>query len=91
MDSNYRKIDITLAKWNQNKPTMQGRRLIINMFVGGMTQYLTKVQGMPEPIENSLINTIRNFMWNNQHPTIALSTLENNFNKGGCKLLDLKA
>ncbi|KAE9398230.1 hypothetical protein BT96DRAFT_940358 [Gymnopus androsaceus JB14] len=38
------KINSALARWEQSKPTMEGHHLIINMVIGGMTQYLTKVQ-----------------------------------------------
>lgn len=41
------KIDRKLEQWERSHPTMEGRRLIIQMVVGGMTQYLTQVQGMP--------------------------------------------
>ena len=42
---------------------MEGRKLIVQMFVGGMTQYKTKVQGMPEKVKERLIKRIRKFMW----------------------------
>ncbi|KAE9409449.1 hypothetical protein BT96DRAFT_953372 [Gymnopus androsaceus JB14] len=42
------KIDTNLARWAKSGPTMDERRAIIQMVVGGMTQYLTVVQGMPK-------------------------------------------
>ncbi|KAF9035020.1 hypothetical protein BDZ89DRAFT_1036318 [Hymenopellis radicata] len=42
---------------------MEGRRLIIQMVVGGKTQYLTKVQGMPKEVEQKLERRIRRFLW----------------------------
>ena len=57
------KIDAALDQWELGHPTMEGRRFIILMVVGGMTQYLTKVQGRPAEIERKLEKRIRNFLW----------------------------
>ncbi|KIK67642.1 hypothetical protein GYMLUDRAFT_125761, partial [Collybiopsis luxurians FD-317 M1] len=57
------KIDASLARWELSRPTMEGRRLIVSMVVGGMTQYLTKVQGMPRAVEDRLEKRIRKFLW----------------------------
>ena len=40
------------------------------MQVAGVTQYLTKVQGMPHDVENELNKQIRRFMWNNEKSDI---------------------
>jgi hypothetical protein len=48
------KIDAALDQWDLGHPTMEGCRLIVLMVVGGMTQYLTKVQGMPKDIKERL-------------------------------------
>ncbi|PBK83572.1 hypothetical protein ARMGADRAFT_890958, partial [Armillaria gallica] len=48
------KIEENLQRWELGHPTMEGRQLIILMVVSGMTQYLTKVQGMPQSIEKCL-------------------------------------
>ncbi|KAJ4480838.1 hypothetical protein J3R30DRAFT_3287868 [Lentinula aciculospora] len=47
---------------DKSKPTIEGRCLIISMMVGGMTQYLTKVQGMPKDIEDKLAKRIQRFL-----------------------------
>ena len=38
---NLDKIQATFERWDQRHPTLISRRLIVNMFAGGMTQYLT--------------------------------------------------
>ncbi len=48
------KIEENLKRWELGHPTMEGRRLIVLMVVSGMTQYLTKVQGMPPSVEKCL-------------------------------------
>ncbi|KAF8633797.1 hypothetical protein AX17_004355 [Amanita inopinata Kibby_2008] len=70
------KIDDTLSQWAKSHPTLNGKCLIINMEVGGRTQYLTYVQGMPDQILRRLQKTIGSFIWNgNKRHPIALNTL----------------
>jgi hypothetical protein len=59
------KITRSLHQWNKGHPTLKGRQLIVQMVVGGMTQFLTKAQGeMPPDIESKIIKMIRAFIWN---------------------------
>jgi ribonuclease HI/exonuclease III len=87
------KIDKSLAQWAKSHPTLRGKRLIIQMIIGGMTQFLTKAQGeMPPEIESRLIKKIRNFIWGEENtPIISMPTLSLPIAKGGLKLLDLKS
>lgn len=54
------KVDAALDLWEMGKPTMEGRRLILLMVVGGMTQYMAKVQGMPKEVEVKLEKKLGN-------------------------------
>lgn len=73
-------------------PTLDGKRYITQMIVGGMTQFLTKAQGMPKNIEAALIKIIRNFIWDNtKSPPINLEQLYRPQEEGGINLLDIKA
>jgi hypothetical protein len=83
------KINNSLKQWGKSHPTMFGRRLIVQMIVGGMTQYLTKAQGMPKEVEKSLEKSIRQFIWDDRKPPVSLKTLHLPIQKGGIKLLDL--
>ncbi|PBK68387.1 hypothetical protein ARMSODRAFT_887817, partial [Armillaria solidipes] len=57
------KIEENLDRWDLGHPTMEGRRrLIVLMIVGGMTQYLAKVQGTPD-IEQRLERRTQKFLW----------------------------
>jgi len=56
------KIETALDQWSKSHPTMEGRKHIIQMVIGGMTQYLTKAQGMPSEIEKRLSKKIRTFI-----------------------------
>ncbi len=59
------------------------------MIVGGHTQFLTQVQGMPNEV---LSKIIKDFMWDdNSSPQIANKALIKPISKGGLDLLDLEA
>ncbi|KAI0038511.1 hypothetical protein FA95DRAFT_1478470, partial [Auriscalpium vulgare] len=86
------KISAELDRWGKGKPTLLAKKLIIQMVVGGRTQYLTKVQGMPQHIENILIKKIREFIWEGKAvPPLAIEYLYLPKDEGGIGLLDLKA
>lgn len=71
---------------------MEGRRLIIQMIVGGMTQYLTQVQGMPHKIEKYLVKRIRRFIWDDKKvPPVNTDTLYMPITQGGRAVLDISA
>lgn len=57
------KIDMELERWEKVNPTIEGRKLIVQMVVGGMTQYLTNVQKMTGQVEKRLTKRIRHFLW----------------------------
>ncbi|TFK58358.1 hypothetical protein BDN72DRAFT_750457, partial [Pluteus cervinus] len=77
------KIDAALARWARGNPTQNGRRLIIGMEVGGRTQYLTNVQGMPKDVEKVLQATIRDFMWGDSgNPTVNKETMSRKIEEG---------
>lgn len=64
--------------------------MIVQMIVGGMTQYLTAVQGMPTEIEIGLSKLISKFIWKGGRPTIQMETLFRPREEGGLNVLDLK-
>ncbi|KAG2064709.1 hypothetical protein BDR04DRAFT_953741, partial [Suillus decipiens] len=78
------KINSTLNRWKKCHPTLAGKQLIIQMFVGRMTQFLTKAQGMPKNIEAALTKMIQNFIWDDKHsPPISLEQLQRPKEDGG--------
>ena len=86
------KINMSLDRWEKSRPTIAGRRLITQMVVGGMTQYLTQVQTMPTKVETLLAKRIRTFMWadKTQSP-VNEDTLHMPIERGGQEVLDLQA
>lgn len=84
-------IETALKRWQRSHPTVDGKRLIINMEVGGRTQYRTTVQGMPLSVEKHLNKTIREFYWGGKAAYVSAETLALSLDKGGLKSIDLGA
>ncbi|KAJ7655667.1 hypothetical protein DFH06DRAFT_992441, partial [Mycena polygramma] len=86
------KIDAALDRWELGHPSMEGRRLIILMVVGGMTQYMATVQGMPEDVELKLEQRVRSFLWAEKNQvTVNKETVYAPSDIGGKNLLDIVA
>jgi hypothetical protein len=85
------KISADPAKWTAKKPLFEGRRHIINMVIGGRTQYLTRGQGMPRQFEDSLIHLRDEFLWAGKKPRIAEDTMSLPLEQGGKQILNIRA
>ena len=86
------KVRDTLKRWSNGHPTLDAKRHIIQMFAGGMTQFLTAAQGMPNQIENALIKITREFIWDSTAPpTMSLTRLYVPIEEGGINLLNISA
>jgi hypothetical protein len=86
------KISGGLVFWRKTRPTMHGRKIIVQAIVGGYTQFLTMAQGMPNHIEDALTTIIRDFMWeDDSFPRLTLDGLQHPRNEGGLNLLDIRA
>ena len=63
---------------------MYGKHLIVQAIIGGRTQYLAKVQGMPSKTEKVIQKIIQQFLWDGESaPYIALETLKLPLDEGG--------
>ena len=85
------KVNWALEQWRRCRPTLRGKRLIVQMIVGGMTQYLTKVQGMPQHVEMEFTKIIWKFVWDDKRAPVGLETLFLPVHEGGIGLLDLES
>ncbi|KAI0342568.1 hypothetical protein BDW22DRAFT_1299598, partial [Trametopsis cervina] len=85
------KIAAALKRWGRCNPTLRGRRLIAQMIVAGMTQYLAKVQGMPAHVEMQIRRITRNFVWKDANASpVGMDTLFLPIRDGGIKLVDIQ-
>ncbi|KAJ7659371.1 hypothetical protein B0H17DRAFT_954822, partial [Mycena rosella] len=85
------KIRNDLERWKLTNLSIEGKRHIINMFVGGRSQYLTRVQGMPDEVEESLTKLIHNFVWDGKRARIFDSVMHSNVLTGGKQILNIRA
>ncbi|KZV82869.1 hypothetical protein EXIGLDRAFT_589663, partial [Exidia glandulosa HHB12029] len=53
----------TLKHWNERLLTITAKCLIVQFLIGGKTQYLMTVQGMPKETEDELTEMILEFVW----------------------------
>lgn len=86
------KVNAALDRWRAGHMTLVGKRHAVQMVVGGMTQFMTDVQRMPEPVLKKLTKMIRDFVWDDKtHVPVAMDHLYLPVEEGGIKLLDLEA
>lgn len=86
------KISNTFNHWNKSNPTLDAKKLIIQMTVGSMTQFLTKAQGMPKSVLSTLTKLTRNFIWNGSKSSLlSLGQLQCPKIEGRIGLLNLEA
>ncbi|KAK0215522.1 hypothetical protein IW262DRAFT_1299783 [Armillaria fumosa] len=52
--------------WEATHPMIEGRRILIQMYAGGLMQFLTHVQGMPDTMTKQIEKLIKDFTWDNQ-------------------------
>jgi Reverse transcriptase (RNA-dependent DNA polymerase) len=69
------KIRSELNRWKTAHPTRQGKRTIAQAVIGVRTQFLTKAQGMPNHILESLSKEIDQLIWEDNTPRLAKDTL----------------
>ncbi len=81
-----------MARWSQGHATIQGKKHVIQMIIGGMTQFLTNVQRMPEEIVKRLNKIIREYLWEGRCNTpVGRKHVYLPVAQGGLGLLDIEA
>ncbi|RPD58236.1 hypothetical protein L226DRAFT_446375, partial [Lentinus tigrinus ALCF2SS1-7] len=55
-----------IERWRTGRTTVMGKKHVVQMVVGGMTQYLTNVQRMPDAIVKRLTRVIRGYLWDDK-------------------------
>lgn len=79
-----------LERWKIGKPTIDGKRLIINIEIGGRTQFLTRAQGMPNNVTKQINKIINDFLWEGKRtPPINFETITKEI-EGGKKILNIE-
>ncbi len=80
-----------IARWKNGHATLQGKKHVVQMIVGGMTQFLTNVQRMPETIRQRLTKLMREYIWDGQNSSpVSMDYLYLPVAMGGLGMLDLE-
>jgi ribonuclease HI/exonuclease III len=86
------KVQKALSRWEKGHPTLDARKLVVQMVAGGYTQYFAAAQGMPRDVEAKIERMIRDFVWaDTGRPLVSLEYLYQPKDRGGLGLLDISA
>ncbi len=86
------KVSAVIERWQRGISTVEGRRHVVQMMFGGMTQFLTDVQRMPDPVQSRLNRMIRQYLWHDRHtPLVKMDYAYVSREDGGLGILDLKS
>lgn len=77
------KAEQTLQHWAQSHPSLDGRRLIIQTFIGGYTQFLTKAQGMPPEIMTKFDRMKQQYVWDGKQAKVNKEIMRAPLTNGG--------
>ena len=82
-------IEKDLKRWETRYPTLEGKRLIVQMIVGGKTQFLARAQGMPKSVQTKIQKMITEFVWEKGRATMNASDTAQDPTHGGRRILDI--
>ncbi|KAI0743031.1 hypothetical protein C8Q80DRAFT_1058477, partial [Daedaleopsis nitida] len=78
------KVTATIERWKRGTATIEGRRHVVQMVLGGMSQFLTDVQRMPTATRNRLDKIMRAYLWNDRViPPVSKEYVYASIEKGG--------
>ncbi|OJT01797.1 Transposon TX1 uncharacterized 149 kDa protein [Trametes pubescens] len=84
------KVSKALEAWKLGHMTLVGKKHAVQMVIGGMTQFLTNVQRMPEQVLKCFVKLTRDFVWDDKHHIpVAMDHLYLPREQGGIGLLDM--
>ncbi|KAI0822594.1 hypothetical protein BC628DRAFT_1290311, partial [Trametes gibbosa] len=84
------KILIVITRWKGTHTTLNGKRHVVQMMIGRMSQFLTNVQRMPKSVMIRLNKLMREYIWNDKaSPPVQFDCLTLPLEQGGLGLLDL--
>ncbi|KAI0312819.1 hypothetical protein OF83DRAFT_1165835 [Amylostereum chailletii] len=81
------KVQQKLDQWGRSHPSLlRGKPLVVQMIIGGCTQYLARVQGMPPITVKAMNGMARRFLWGDagaRFPPVSLQKLMLPVESGG--------
>ena len=82
-------IEKDFRRWEARYPTLEGKRHVVQMVAGGKTQFLTRAQGMPVPVQTKISKMISEFVWGKERATMNIKDMAQDPIRGGRKILDI--
>ncbi|KAI9056337.1 hypothetical protein FKP32DRAFT_1532302, partial [Trametes sanguinea] len=87
-----RKVEKAMGRWQVAHTTFEGKRHVVQMVVGSMTQFAAHVQRMPARVTKHLTKIIRDYIWDDRPVApVAMAHLQLHPDNGGLGILDLSA
>ena len=94
-DENFKKyiakIENVLKLWRARNLSLEGKTTVFKSLALSKTPHLALVKTIPPSIIDQLNNTQKNFIWNGLNPKIKNSTINNNYENGGLKNVNIAA
>ena len=92
-DENFKKyipkIENALKLWRARNLPLEGKITVFKSLALSKTTYLALVKTIPPSIIDQLNKTQKNFIWNGLNPKIKNSTVNNNYENGGIKNVNI--
>ncbi|KAI0738788.1 hypothetical protein C8Q80DRAFT_1072391, partial [Daedaleopsis nitida] len=86
------KVTAAVSRWQAGISTMEGRRHVVQMIFGGMTQFLSDVQSMPAAVCKRIERIIMKYLWHDRViPPVSKEYIQQDIDRGGLRILDLTA
>ena len=84
------KIKIKLNLWKQRNLSIYGKILIIKTFALSQILYLSTVLHIPDHIVKEIETLSYQFLWNGKQHKVKKRVITQDFEKGGCRMIDLE-
>ena len=92
-DENFKKyiakIENALKLWRARNLSLEGKITVFKSLALSKITYLALVKTIPPSIIDQLNKTQKNFIWNGLNPKIKNSTINNNYENGGLKNVNI--
>ena len=85
------KTENVLKLWRARNLSLGGKTTVFKSLALSKITHLAHVKTMPPSIKDQLNKTQKNFIWNGLNPKIKNSTINNNYENGGLKNVNIAA
>ena len=85
------KLHVVSKSWQNRSLTLMGKTLLVNTLMSSLYVYKMSVLPMIQEEQcQEFYQIVKNFLWGNKRSKIPLDVLQNDLNKGGLKLTNIK-